>query len=109
LKMQRRNFLRGLLGLAAVPVLEPVAKLLPAPPEVKPIKAVIGEYADYTSFSDISLQVYYDKKFIQNLKAMTPFTASFNNQLPFNSGNTISFYNYNLEANNDTADKVQDM
>jgi hypothetical protein len=106
--MNRRNFFRLLTGVAATPVLAPLAKLLPAPtPET--VRCVIGEYADYLTVSDIviekaidptveALGTYYSKSFMATLRANTTFDSmEVFKPLPENTGKTIKFYSYGID------------
>ncbi len=60
--MDRRGFLRLLSGVAALPVVKPLMKFLPEPAVQQ---AVIGEYADYITFSDLTFQsaISYNVKY----------------------------------------------
>lgn len=87
--VSRRGFFKLLGGIAASPVLKPLAKLLPEPKTYSTYiygkNAVIGQYADFIKF--------YDKAMLDNLKANTPFLAmSKQMPLPERTGNQIQFF-----------------
>ena len=107
--MDRRGFLGLLAGLAGATALAPLVKLLPETPVT--VTCVIGEYADYCSFSDFALDAsidpqvssalttYYNRALLANLTAnMSIGSASEMRSIPPASGNTIKFYNYDLGA-----------
>lgn len=60
--MNRRRFV-SLLGIgAAVATAAPVLKLMPPPvPIAEPIVATIGEWCDYSDYSEFTLQEAIDK------------------------------------------------
>lgn len=115
MKTSRRGFLGLLAGVAATPVLAPLSKLFPPTKTYiagkdAVINATIGSYADYTNISDLAfepainaeiefLNTYYAQSLLWNLKANTPFqSALIFKPVPANTGNTIKFYNYDLEG-----------
>lgn len=115
MKTSRRGFLGLLAGIAATPVLAPLSKLLPPTKTYiagkdAVINATIGSYADYINISDIAfdsaidpqvelLTTYYTKSVMRNLRANTPLqSALVFKPVPANTGNTIKFYNYDLEG-----------
>lgn len=72
--MNRRGFLRGLAAWAAAPVILPaLPSVLIASPVVRVITG--GGYSPASNLSNLPnlTTVYYDKPFIRNLKAQTPF------------------------------------
>jgi hypothetical protein len=88
--MNRRNFLRGLVGsavtLAAAPVLiDEFARVYSFPTNIVVAPPfTIGQYVDYANFSELvtakcfmpfHAHRVYDKKFKANLRANTPFEA----------------------------------
>lgn len=93
--MNRRDLFKGLFSIAAVPVLTPLEKLLPAP---APVKAVIGQYADYTSYSDIAFQTAIDPSisYINNKFVLDLMKMNICKPLPLQEGKLITFYNYKL-------------
>ena len=115
MKTSRRGFLGLLAGVAATPVLAPLSKLLPPTKTYiagkdAVINATIGSYADYTNISDLAfdsaidpqvelLTTYYSQSLMWNLKANMNFgSAHVFKPIPANTGNTIKFYNYDLEG-----------
>jgi hypothetical protein len=55
--MNRRSFLRRTGTTLAVVAAAPMLKFIPAPP----VDAVLGEYRNYTSFSDLAIAESIDK------------------------------------------------
>jgi hypothetical protein len=77
--MNRRNFLRGLVGTAAALTAAPVlidefARVYSFPTNIVIPSPAVGEYYEYVNFSPAQLTLvrWYDKKFRKNLKANTP-------------------------------------
>ena len=65
--MQRRNFLRGLFGLAAAAAVAPLAKFVPSSigdatfTKDLSVSATIGQYADYVNISDLAMDPYVEE------------------------------------------------
>ena len=60
--MKRRDFLKGIFGVAVVAAVSPsLGKFIP----LEPIRVTIGEYADYYSMSDIAMATAIDPLVIQ--------------------------------------------
>lgn len=90
--MDRRRFFKLLTGAALTPVLAPLAKLVPACTRQVVISPVIGSYADYTSFSDLSLETSIDQEIV-NAGTYYSQTLAWNLGANMNFGSSATFAN----------------
>lgn len=102
--MNRRGFLKGLFTASAIvavapELLIPDGKVFIFPSNIVTPSYTIGQYADYINFSDFSLQTtlvtYYNKQFIENLKAQLPLEEMFKSKsLPPAGFKQLKMYQY---------------
>lgn len=102
--MNRRGFLKLFGGAAAATAAAAIApKYFFAPIGgwkssilVNPIECTIGQYADYPPLTEL-VKVYYDKRFVENLKQQTPFARlAALHEIPEHCGQTIRFVGASL-------------
>jgi len=94
--MNRRGFLKGIAAWAAAPVIMPV---LPSIFVANPVvKAVTGGYSPASNLSNPQAltAIYYNKKFIANLKAQTPFmrVSELRDLPPVDESKKVQFFMY---------------
>lgn len=87
--MQRRNFLRRLIGgTLALAVAPQLLAEIPAATPMIPLGAAIGEYANYTNFSEFAIASAIDQCVLDAA-----------NELSYNAGKSISvLYEQVLES-----------